>query len=170
MINSSVSGRQEITSSSGDGSQIKTLYDGFGNMTEIRSFYGEQLVRVVIVRTALDGQKFATAYDRYGQAFGISASLIQNALIVPSREIAKTLGIVDRPKPVQPVIQDPLEIELAGADQTNERTTERSTDELIASPEQNPPKVMIGSSRGDDSNAENLRKKLQDLSLSGQPR
>lgn len=71
----------------GDGSEVETLVDGFGNKTESRYFPGHPRLRLVVLRTSADGKQEVTAYG-YGSEAKILYDLSDRALTASGDEIA----------------------------------------------------------------------------------
>ena len=90
---------QDPAKMAADSSEINTMYDGFGNKTETRSFFAHSLIKLVMVRTASDGRKTAHVYGQNGQVKFLPENLVENAMTEPVDQIAHAVGITEGRKP-----------------------------------------------------------------------
>lgn len=92
-VKTSAASRQEKTEMTDDGSQITTMYDGFGNKTETRNFGSHNRLQLVVIRTAADGRRQVLVYGRNGEVKDLPANLFDRALSASADEIADSTGI-----------------------------------------------------------------------------
>lgn len=78
-----------------DGSQLNTLFDGYGNKTQIRTFFDDGLVKFVIVKTFSDGGQQALVFAQNGEIKVVPDELINKFLTLSGKEIAKIVGIIE---------------------------------------------------------------------------
>lgn len=149
-----------------DGSQISTMFDAFGNKTEIRTFPGNTLVQSVIARTFADGRREIFVYGQNGDARSLPEHLHDKVLTASGNLLANSAGIFTGrqprlvptpqeinnsqtipPAPVLPVIEQPTEAEKPSASKPAEIIEESEY-----------PKPLI-------SNRENFSADLQRLEL-----
>lgn len=71
-----------------DKSEVETLIDGFGNKTEIRYFSGHPRLRLIILRTSVDGKTEAAVYARGGET-KVVAELNDKVLTASADEITR---------------------------------------------------------------------------------
>ncbi len=76
-----------------DKSEVETLVDGFGNKVETRYFVGHPRLRLIILRTSVDGKQEATVYG-YGTDTKIVEDLGDKAITGSGDEIANTAGLL----------------------------------------------------------------------------
>jgi len=84
---------KELPRTAFDGSQISTMYDGFGNKTEIRTFSNNLLVQSVIAKSFADGQKRIFVYGQNGEVKNLTEDYYEKALTAPGDFLANSAGI-----------------------------------------------------------------------------
>lgn len=89
------SGSQGITRIAPDSSQIKTMYDAFGNKTETRIFDGNPLLQVIAVRTSVNGDKQVSVFGQNGTVATLPAGMLDKILTAPASELAAAAGIFE---------------------------------------------------------------------------
>lgn len=90
---------QEITKISSDGSSINVSYDGFGNKSETRTFNNNPFLKLILLRTAVDGSKQVFVYGQNGEVKSLPENMLDKILTAPSKELANAAGIFDEVKP-----------------------------------------------------------------------
>lgn len=86
---------QEITRINKDGSQTSTMYDGYGNKTEIRVFKDHSRLRMVIVRTPHTGDKQLFVYGHNSKVKRAPQSMLNKMLTSSADEIANLANIYE---------------------------------------------------------------------------
>ena len=94
-VRTTVGGYQEQARMENNDSVVETMYDSFGNKTESRVFYDDALLKMVVVRTSIDGQKQALVYGQNGEVKTAPRNLLDRVLTFAAREIAKTVEIFE---------------------------------------------------------------------------
>jgi hypothetical protein len=79
-----------------DKSSIETILDGFGNKIETRHFSGHPRLRLLIVRTSVDGKREVTVYGN-GGGTKMVAGLEDSALTASGDEIANAAQLYATP-------------------------------------------------------------------------
>ena len=79
-----------------DGSQIETIVDGFGNKIETRYFKGHPRLRMLILRTSVDGKQEVTVYG-HGSDTKFVPELADRAMTATGDEIANTAQLFATP-------------------------------------------------------------------------
>lgn len=90
-----VGSTQEAAKIGSDNSQINTMYDGYGNKTELRNFSSHPLIKHVILRTAPNGQQMAYAYGHNGEVKLLPEGVYKNAMSSSADDIARVAGITE---------------------------------------------------------------------------
>lgn len=83
----------EAPRSVADGSQISTMYDGFGNKTEIRTFSNNLLVHSITVRTFTDGRRRIFVYGQNGDVRSLPEDSYEKVLTDSGNSLANSAGI-----------------------------------------------------------------------------
>lgn len=99
--------QSETTKIAADGSQINTMYDGFGNRTDTRCFNYHLRVKCVLLRVAAgkDGQKQVFVYASNGEVKTLPDDMLDRALTLTAEQIAAAAGITqDYIAPPKPMI------------------------------------------------------------------
>ena len=81
-----------------DGLHITTMYDGYGNKTETRSFDDDALLRTIIVRTSGKGEKQVFVFAQNGTVRNLPVNMQNKAMTAPASEIAAAAGIYEEIK------------------------------------------------------------------------
>ena len=81
-----------------DSSLIDTLYDRFGNKTEIRSLEDDLNLKCIILKTSISGSKQAMVFGKNGEVKSLPEELSEKALTADSSYIAAAAGIFGLPK------------------------------------------------------------------------
>jgi hypothetical protein len=97
-----------VTQIASDGSQIKIMYDGFGNKTETRTFENNWLLKTVLLRTDVDGKRQVFVYGQNGDVKSLPPDMLDRALTAAPTELANAAGIV-APIEKMPVITQNVE-------------------------------------------------------------
>jgi len=84
---------REITQIAKDGSQINVSYDGFGNKSETRTFDNNPLLKLVLLRTGVDGSKQVFVYGRSGEVKNLPENMFDRILTASANELASSAGI-----------------------------------------------------------------------------
>ncbi len=84
---------KEPPKNAADGSQISTMYDGFGNKTEIRTFAEHPLIQCIVSRTFADGRKKVFVYGQSGEVRNLPEDLYDKVLSGSGYELARSAGI-----------------------------------------------------------------------------
>ncbi len=77
----------------GDKSEISTLKDGHGNVTETRKFLPSERIKMLILRRAADGKTQVFVYGQSGMVKQLPAEMHPQALTASADEIANKLGM-----------------------------------------------------------------------------
>ncbi len=87
-----------------DRAMITTMFDGAGNKTETRFFDDDLLVRTIMVRTSVKGEKQVMVFAQNGTVKTLPANKQISALTASASEIAAVAGIFEgrkeAPKPI----------------------------------------------------------------------
>ncbi len=94
-VRTTVGVSQEQTRMEKDNSVVETMYDAFGNKTESRVFYNDAPLKMVVVRTSVNGQKEVLVYGQNGEVKTAPPTLLDRALTFAAREIAKAAQIFE---------------------------------------------------------------------------
>lgn len=97
-----------ITQIARDGSQIKIMYDGFGNKTETRTFENNPLLKTVLLRTDVDGKRRVFVYGQNGDVKSLPDDMLDKVLTAAPTDLASSAGIV-APVKEMPVITQNVE-------------------------------------------------------------
>lgn len=81
-----------------DGSELKTLFDGYGNKIETRTFFRDPLIKMIVVTTLRDGYKKCFVYGQNGEVKLIPEMYLTKIFQMPADEIAKAVEIIPVPK------------------------------------------------------------------------
>jgi len=84
---------KELPKTALDGSQINTMYDAFGNKTEIRTFTNNLLVQSVIARTSADGRRQIFVYGQNGEVRNLPENLYNRVSTASGNFLANSAGI-----------------------------------------------------------------------------
>lgn len=84
---------QERTRIAADGSQITTMYDGFGNKTETRFFNDNFLLQDIMLRTSVKGEKQIFVFGQNGTVINLPVDMADKVLTAPANELAVAAGI-----------------------------------------------------------------------------
>ncbi len=84
---------REITQIAKDGSTVEITYDGFGNKTETRTFNGNPMLRLIMLRTGTDGSRKVFVYAKNGEIKTLPDDMLDRILTAPSGELASAAGI-----------------------------------------------------------------------------
>jgi hypothetical protein len=76
-----------------DGSQVNTLFDGFGNKTETRIFFKDPLIKFVVIRTEPAGEKEAFVYCQNGEVRPVPVEFLDEVLTAATTDIARSVQI-----------------------------------------------------------------------------
>lgn len=87
--------RQEELKKANDGSEVLTMYDGYGNKTETREFIDHARIKMIIVRTDTKGQKRVFVYGHYKNVTGVPENMVDIILTAPADAIANAAKIYD---------------------------------------------------------------------------
>ena len=163
--------KQEPTKIADDGSQITTMYDGFGNKTETRFFKYHNRLDCIIVRTGVNGEKRFFVYSRSGDVKDLPANLAASVFTASADEIADGSGIYQTfkevykptltqnqpPKPM-PTFTPPIQIQPAATPKPEEN---QNTEPIPAVVEKNQTDVSEENLKGNNEktpSSENLEK------------
>ncbi len=92
-----------------DKSEISTLKDGHGSVTETRKFLPSDRLKMLIVRHAADGQTQVFVYGQNGMVKQLPADMHPQALTASADEIANKLGMyASAPIKLRPLNSKPL--------------------------------------------------------------
>ena len=86
---------RETTQIAKDGSFIDVTYDGFGNKTETRTFNGNPLLKLIMLRTGVDGSKKVFVYAKNGEVKSLPEQMLGKILTAPPGELANAAGIYE---------------------------------------------------------------------------
>lgn len=123
-------------------SEITTLYDGFGNVTETRVFSNDPLLRALVVTTLVNGDKNGFVYAQNGEIKNLPSDLIPQSLDLAGGEIARSVGIFEGKETKEeeflltqnlPISSSPLDIILDNSPQTAYPSTPK--EEVVANQE-----------------------------------
>ncbi len=78
-----------------DGSTIDVTYDGFGNKTQTRTFNGNPLLSLIMLRTGIDGSKKVFVYARNGEVKNLPEGMNEKILTASPDELANAAGIFE---------------------------------------------------------------------------
>lgn len=84
---------KELPKTALDGSQISTMFDAFGNKTEIRTFTNNLLVQSVIARTFADGRRQIFVYGQNGEVRNLPEYLYNRVSTASGNFLANSAGI-----------------------------------------------------------------------------
>lgn len=112
---------EEISKIVEDDSVINTMYDGFGNKTETRSFNSNTLVKKVVMRTLANGERQIFVYAQNGEVINLTSDKSDKVLTVPGNEIASLAKIYESREQ-----RDKKRAEIAERKSENLRQTETS--------------------------------------------
>jgi hypothetical protein len=84
---------QEVVRQAKDNSRTSTMFDGYGNKTETRTFSDGSALLAVIIRTSADGSRQAYVYGPNGEVETLPENMIETALSAPAPQIAGSVGI-----------------------------------------------------------------------------
>lgn len=91
--------RQEKDKTDSGGTQVSTMYDGYGNKTERRFFYQHPFIEAVVLRTANNGQKEVLLFGHNGEVKSVPQNMIERAMTASADELAQATGILQGRKP-----------------------------------------------------------------------
>ena len=86
---------REITRIAKDGSQINVSYDGFGNKSEKRTFNNDPLLRMILLRTGVDGNRQVFVYGQNGEVKNLPENMLDKVLTAAPNELANSAGIYE---------------------------------------------------------------------------
>ncbi len=86
---------REKTQIAKDGSLLGVTYDGFGNKTETRTFNDNPLLKLIMLRTGVDGSKKVFVYAKNGEVKSLPAEMLDKILTAPPNELANAAGIYE---------------------------------------------------------------------------
>ena len=86
---------RSVTQTASDGSQIDITYDGFGNKTETRTFNNNLLLKLILLRTGVDGSKKVFVYAKNGEVKSLKDDVLDRVMTAPSSELANLAGIYE---------------------------------------------------------------------------
>ena len=86
---------QESSRLIADGSQVNTLFDGFGNKTETRYFFNDPLIKFVIVKTSAKGEQQAFVYAQNGEVKSVPEEFLERIMFSGADEIAGKVEIYE---------------------------------------------------------------------------
>ncbi len=92
-ISKTTESSDEGTRIAGDKSEISTLKDGHGSVTETRKFLPSERIKMLIVRRAPDGTTQVFVYGQNGMVKQLPAEMHPQALTASADEIANKLGM-----------------------------------------------------------------------------
>ena len=78
-----------------DDSQIQTTYDGFGNKTEIRVFSKHPRLKLLMLRTSVNGERQIYVHGQNGEVEGLPENMLDKAISISADEIANSAGITE---------------------------------------------------------------------------
>lgn len=87
--------REEQVQNASDGSQISTMFDGYGNKSEIRSFEYHPLIKKIVVRTLPNNEKQIFVYGQNGEVKTLPANKSENILVASGNSIAGMVQITE---------------------------------------------------------------------------
>ncbi len=90
---------QEADQTESDGTNVSTMYDGFGNKTERRFFYQHPILQAMVLRTSTNGQKEVLLFGHNGEVKAVPQNMVDKAMSATADELAKVAGILERRKP-----------------------------------------------------------------------
>lgn len=85
-------GGSSVNTTLGDNSKVESLTDAFGNKAETRYFEGHPRLRMLIVRTSVEGGREVTVYGNGGDTMLVNG-LGDRALTASADEIANAAGL-----------------------------------------------------------------------------
>lgn len=85
---------QDAPQTGSDGSLIQAMTDGFGNRVETRIFEDHPLVRRIVLRTFVNGQKKGFVYGQNGDVNELPEEMSGNSMAAPADKLAKSAGIL----------------------------------------------------------------------------
>ena len=78
-----------------DNSRITTMYDGFGNKTEIRFFDNHPLLTGLTIRTTPAGEKQVFLYAQNGSVGRVPENMFDRVLSAPANDLAAAANITE---------------------------------------------------------------------------
>jgi hypothetical protein len=93
--NNASGSRQDTPKLEEDGSQVLTMYDGYGNKTETRAFNNHSRLKMVVVRTDTRGLKRVFVYGHNGKVKSVPSNMIEKVLTSPADELANSAQIYE---------------------------------------------------------------------------
>lgn len=89
---------QNSTKTLPDNSTLSTMFDGAGNKTETRFFDNHPLIKNIILRTSVRGEKQIFVYAQNGDIKNLSENTIAKALTSSANELSAAAGIFEQRK------------------------------------------------------------------------
>lgn len=105
---------KETTKIESDNSLVETMFDDHGNKTESRYFNNNPLLKMVVLRTKIDGQTEALIYGQNGDIKIAPPEMVENIMKSPAKDIARAVEIREG------VIENQIPAMLAAANPTPE--------------------------------------------------
>lgn len=81
------------------GTQVSTMYDGFGNKIERRFFFQHPLLKAMVLRTSTNGQREVLIFGHNGEVKTVPQNMVDKAMTATADELAKSAGITMGRKP-----------------------------------------------------------------------
>ena len=91
-VSSTMPGGSAVNRTLGDNSQVDTITDAFGNKIETRYFPGHPRLRMLIVRTSVNGVQEVTVYGKGGDTKLVNG-LADRAMTASAEEIANSADL-----------------------------------------------------------------------------
>lgn len=88
----------ELPKTGANNSQINTMYDGFGNKTEMRCFANDPAIKCVLLKTSATNRKQVIVFGNNGEIKRLPDELADKAMTADASYIAATVGIFAVPK------------------------------------------------------------------------
>lgn len=84
---------KEITKIESDNSTVETMYDNHGNKTESRYFNNNPVLKMIVLRTKLNGETEAVIYGQNGDIKIAPPELVEKIMKSSAKDIAKAVEI-----------------------------------------------------------------------------
>lgn len=107
---------KETTKIESDNSLVETMYDDHGNKTESRYFNNNPVLKMVVLRTTVDGQTEALVYGQNGDIKIAPPEMVKIIMNSSAKEIARAVEIKEG------TIENQIPAMLAAANPTPETT------------------------------------------------
>ena len=83
----------ESPKNNSDNSQINTMFDGFGNKTEMRCLNNDPILKCIRLKTSAAGYKQATVFGKHGEIKTLPDEMSDRAMTADASFVASAAGI-----------------------------------------------------------------------------